>query len=129
MLKVSKKLDKKTAKEMQEKLREHFDLPKKGTNVGNGPWAEIPETYSPGAIGWTDEYVNIIEDEDGVSYRLPMDEALDALEGTELKDGSVLSLVDHDVVQIISSEMTQDPKQNIPIESVGKFKAEVKKNI
>lgn len=38
-------------------------LPRKGMNVGGGIHAPIPETYAEGALGWTDELVEVEERE------------------------------------------------------------------
>lgn len=41
------------AQRVREAIDQELGLPKRGTNRGKPPHANVPQTYSPNAIGWT----------------------------------------------------------------------------
>ena len=68
-------------------INSYFGYPKKGTNVGNGPFPEIPETYVPGAEGWTTDYTTHLE-LNGQHYII-LDSTLESLNGSVFDFGLI----------------------------------------
>lgn len=38
-------------------------LPRKGVNIGKAPHAPVPDSYSPGAVGWTETECTLLEND------------------------------------------------------------------
>lgn len=75
------------------RLKAHFGMPKKdaSVNVGKGPWAKVPDAYSPGAPGWSARPCRVVLDKRDNSARIHVPPAVKALIGTQV-GGSTLNL-------------------------------------
>lgn len=81
------------AAEQAKAIDKALGLPRRGVNIGRGPHAPIPDTYVPGAVGWTETECAIIEDAGTGSACLVITEAAFALGKRDIVvDGKTVKL-------------------------------------
>lgn len=90
------------ARAIRTRLRTHFSLPLRATTIG-AKSAPIPETYSPGALGWCDQAVPLVRIKSRGEIRVVITPLIKALLGKRV-GGQALSLTPVDIDTLKSDD-------------------------
>ena len=103
---VSQALTLTQARAIRTRLRNHFSLPQRATTIG-AKCAPIPLTYSPGAIGWSDQAVPLLRIPSRNEIRLVVAPIVKVLIGQQV-DGSTLNLTVVDIDTLKSNDEDEE---------------------
>jgi hypothetical protein len=83
--------------------------PRRGVNVGRGPHAQVPDVYSPGAVGWTASECDVLVDASSGNALLVMSDAAEAKHGVTVRvDGVDVT------VSVRANSKTKPAKYRLP---------------